>query len=188
MKNQDRRIFILGAGPVGLVSAWEFLKRGESVTIFEAQDRVGGMCRTWQWGDFLVDTGLHIFHTPETSLAEYWEDHFSDLFIHGDFWCQNVSGEKFEQYWDYPISWESISRYEKSLRKKILGEIAKARGDLGSTATNYSDYMRSQLGRPSRECSSKHIRKRSGVFQRLNSNRNFGVSCCPPETNHRGVP
>ena len=104
------------------------------------------MCRTWQWGDFLVDTGLHIFHTPETSLAEYWEDHFSDLFIHGDFWCQNVSGEKFEQYWDYPISWESISRYEKSLRKKILGEIAKARGDLGSTATNYSEYMRSQVG------------------------------------------
>ncbi len=146
MRNQGRHIFVLGAGPVGLVSAWEFLKRGESVTIFEAQDRVGGMCRTWHWGDFLVDAGPHIFHTPEESLAEYWEQHFGDLFVQGDFWCQNVSGKNFDEYWDYPISWESISKYDQPLRKKILSEAAETKSGFGSTATNYSEYIRAQVG------------------------------------------
>ena len=117
MKNLSKKnkAIILGAGPVGLVTAWELLKNGFSVEIYEKNNIVGGMCRTWEWGDYLVDTGPHIFHTPDKTLSEFWEKEFGDLFVKGEFWCKNVRGENFQEYWDYPLSWESIARYLKEI-------------------------------------------------------------------------
>ena len=119
----NRKIHIIGAGPIGLVLAWQFLRKGIKVNLYEKNNIVGGMCRTWKWKNFLVDTGPHIFHTPDKDLANFWEKEFKDLFIKKDFWCKNVSGSKFDKYWDYPLSWESISNFPKNLKKRILFEI-----------------------------------------------------------------
>ena len=130
-------------------AASDVYKRQEndwSVTIFEKDDIVGGMCRTWKWGDYLVDTGPHIFHTPDNSLSQFWEKHFGDLFIKGDFWCKNVGGEKFDEYWDYPLSWESISRYPQNLKTKILAELNSLNNDKKARAINYSEYMEAEVG------------------------------------------
>ena len=116
MKNKNG--IVIGAGPVGLVTAWKLIENGWSVKIFEKNSVVGGMCRTWKWHDFLVDTGPHIYHTPDTQLEKFWESEFGDLFIKGEFWCKNVGGDDYSEYWDYPLSWESISRYPKALKKK----------------------------------------------------------------------
>jgi len=141
-----KKAIILGAGPVGLVCAWKLLERGWVVEIYEKQDYVGGLCRSWKWGDFIVDTGPHIFHTPDAGLAKFWEDEFGDLFIKGDFWCKNVKGERFDEYWDYPLSWESISRYPKSLKEKILSELNKLSIEYKARARNYNQYMIAQVG------------------------------------------
>ena len=61
MKNN---IYIIGAGPSGLITARELLKKGFNVSIFEKTEYVGGMCRTWKEDDYLLDTGPHIYHTP----------------------------------------------------------------------------------------------------------------------------
>ena len=66
--SQRKKAIVLGAGPVGLVTAWELLKNDWSVSVYEKANIVGGMCRTWKWDDFLVDTGPHIFHTPDKNL------------------------------------------------------------------------------------------------------------------------
>ena len=115
----NKKAIIIGAGPVGLVTAWQLLENGWSVNIFEKNNIVGGMCRTWKWNDFLVDTGPHIYHTPDTQLQKFWESEFGDLFVKGEFWCKNVKGDDFSEYWDYPLSWESISRYPKDLKTKV---------------------------------------------------------------------
>ena len=147
MKNSNNNTaYILGAGPVGLVTAWKLLENNWNVKIFEKNNIVGGMCRTWDWDGFLVDTGPHIFHTPDTKLAEFWTKHFSDLFIKGDFWCKNVRGVNFEEYWDYPLSWESISKYPRDLKKKIIFELNNRDIDKKAAATNYSEYMEAEVG------------------------------------------
>ena len=137
---------ILGAGPIGLITSWELLKNGWQVKLFEKNNIVGGMCRTWKWDDFYVDTGPHIFHTPDQNLASFWEKEFGDLFIKGEFWCKNVQGKLFDEYWDYPISWESISKFNRPLKEKILREISQLRLVDGTTATNYAEYIRGQVG------------------------------------------
>ena len=148
---KKNKAYILGAGPIGLVTAWKLLEEGWSVDIFEKLDQVGGMCRTWKWNDFLVDTGPHIFHTPDKNLQKFWEENFGDLFIKNDFWCKNVKGESFEEYWDYPLSWESIARYPKVLKEKVMNELENLDSDNKARAINYKEYMESQVGPTLRE-------------------------------------
>ena len=144
--NTQKKSIILGAGPIGLVCGWQLLENGWDVEIFEKNEIVGGMCRTWKWDDYLVDTGPHIFHTPDSKLSEFWERNFGDLFIKGDFWCKNVSGSNFENYWDYPLSWESISRFPKDLKTKIMNELENVDSDKKAKSSNYKEYIENQIG------------------------------------------
>ena len=43
---QDLPIAIIGAGPAGLTAAYELVKRGDKVIVFEADRVVGGISRT----------------------------------------------------------------------------------------------------------------------------------------------
>lgn len=146
-----KRAVIIGAGPVGLISAWKLLEQGWLVEIYEKESLVGGMCRTWKWNDFLIDTGPHIYHTPDSKLAEFWEKEFGDLLLKGEFWCKNVKGDKFDEYWDYPLSWESISRYPRQLKETIFGQLENLNSEQKARATNYTQYIEAQVGPSLRE-------------------------------------
>jgi len=151
-----RNAIILGAGPIGLVTGWKLLENGWDVRIYEKGNIVGGLCKTWKWGDFLVDTGPHIYHTPDPKLSRFWEDEFGDLFNKGEFWCKNVKGENFDEYWDYPLSWESISRYPEQSKKKILKELAARSEEEKARAKNYTEYIEAQVGPTLRRMFFKH--------------------------------
>jgi glutamate synthase (NADPH) small chain len=45
-KPKDQRVAVVGAGPAGLMAAWELGIRGYSVTVYEQEDRVGGLMQT----------------------------------------------------------------------------------------------------------------------------------------------
>jgi protoporphyrinogen oxidase len=50
---------IIGAGPMGLVCALELLKRGESVDIFENDDRIGGMSASFDFDGLAIERFYH---------------------------------------------------------------------------------------------------------------------------------
>ena len=85
MKSNAKRAIIIGAGPTGLVTANELIKLGWIVEIYEALDRVGGLCRTFHWNGYNLDIGPHVFHTPNNMLVEYWKDNFGDLLVDGKY-------------------------------------------------------------------------------------------------------
>jgi protoporphyrinogen oxidase len=58
---QGQNIYIIGGGVTGLSAAWQLAERGATVTVFEAEDHVGGMATTFRHGDFLLDLGPHKF-------------------------------------------------------------------------------------------------------------------------------
>jgi len=149
-ENQKKAI-IIGAGPSALVVARELVEKGWKVEIFEALDRVGGMCRSFKWNDYIVDIGPHVFHTSDKNLEGYWKNKFGDLLVEGTYWTQNVQGALFDEFYDYPLSWESISTYPKNIREKIIKEV----GELGLTdkanARNYSEYIDSIAGKTLRK-------------------------------------
>ena len=142
-----KKVFIIGAGPSGLIAALEFLKKGLDVEIYEQSEYIGGMCRTWKEDSYLLDTGPHIYHTPDKKLEKYWNDLFGDLLLTGNFWSKNVVNGDIENIVDYPISWESINKFEEPFRSKVLKELSTLDQSKSKGAKNFDEYVENLVGR-----------------------------------------
>jgi protoporphyrinogen oxidase len=57
----NKKIAVLGAGPMGLAVAYELVKQGYAPQVFEADDRVGGMTATFDLGGLSIERYYH-FH------------------------------------------------------------------------------------------------------------------------------
>ena len=146
MKKKNCAI-ILGAGPTGLITAWKLVEAGWDVKIIEKKNISGGLCRSWSHKGFIMDTGPHIFHTPDKLLTNFWKKHFKDLLIEGKFSCKNVKGKNFNEFYDYPLSIEALKQFDKNLKIKIQKELKKCnKKDQRYKAKNYREYIDSFIG------------------------------------------
>jgi protoporphyrinogen oxidase len=59
------KIVIIGAGITGCVAACELAKKGLEVVVIERNACVGGLARTFRYGEFIFDIGPHLFFTRE---------------------------------------------------------------------------------------------------------------------------
>ena len=116
---KKNKALILGAGPTGLITAWRLLESGWDVKIIEKEDTVGGLCRSWKHKNFIVDTGPHIFHTPDVKLKNFWKKHFGDLLIEGNFYGKNVQGKDFDKFFNYPLSFEDLNNFEPTIKSFV---------------------------------------------------------------------
>lgn len=63
----------MGAGVAGLTIGHQ-LRHQFDVTVIERNDVVGGLARTWHYGDFHFDVGPHRFHTENPKVAGFIRD------------------------------------------------------------------------------------------------------------------
>jgi len=141
-----KTVYIIGAGPSGLITGWELAKKGIKVIIFEKSDITGGMCRSWKDNGYILDTGPHIYHTPDVRLSNSWKEFFGDILIEGDFWSKNTVDGNVSRLVDYPLSWESINKFETGLKEQILEELRSRDQDKSIGASSFSDYVNNLVG------------------------------------------
>ena len=146
MINKNKKFIILGAGPVGLVTGLFLTKQNFNVEIYEMKDQVGGMCRSWKWRDFYVDTGPHIFHTSDINLWKLWKKLFKKNLIEGKYKAKNIIGKNFENYIDYPLSNEAISKFPVDKKKIIFKELKEAKDNKSKYTRNFKEHVISQIG------------------------------------------
>lgn len=75
------KVAVIGAGPAGLSCALELLKQGYAVDIFELDDKVGGLSRSFEVLGQIGDLGPHRF--------------FSKLDVINNFWRQGMADDEF---------------------------------------------------------------------------------------------
>ena len=144
---EKNRVIILGSGPTGLITAWKLLEKGLNVLIIEKNLNSGGLCRSWKHNKFILDTGPHIFHTPDIELKKFWKSNFKDLLVEGKFYCKNVKGEKLNEFYDYPFSNEALNNFDFKIRKKIKSELNNCKNlENRFKAKNYKEYIDSLVG------------------------------------------
>ena len=68
--DQTRSMTIVGAGVAGLTIGYQ-LGRQYNVTVVERNGVVGGLGRSWHYGDFHFDVGPHRFHTENPKVAGF---------------------------------------------------------------------------------------------------------------------
>lgn len=61
---------VLGAGPMGLMTAMELLKRGHEVDIYERDDRIGGMSATFDFAGLEIERYYHFICKTDYPLFE----------------------------------------------------------------------------------------------------------------------
>ncbi|SVC62153.1 uncharacterized protein METZ01_LOCUS315007, partial [marine metagenome] len=74
-----------------------------------------------------------------------------DLLIEGKYWAKNVQGKNFDKFYDYPLSWESISKYPKEIKTNIINEINAISPDSKAKASNYEEYIEALTGKTLRK-------------------------------------
>ncbi len=73
------RIAIAGGGPSGLMMARLLAADGHRVDVFEADDEIGGLCRSRDVDGFMFDlAGGHIMYTKDVRVAAFWDELFVD--------------------------------------------------------------------------------------------------------------
>jgi len=66
------KVLIIGAGPAGLTAAYELVKRGYDVTVFEKSQAIGGIAQTVQYKGNRMDLGGHRFFSKDPRVNAWW--------------------------------------------------------------------------------------------------------------------
>lgn len=99
MTNSRRSLTIVGAGVAGLTIGHQ-LREHYRVEVFERNDMVGGLGRTWHYGDFHFDVGPHRFHTENPRVAQFIRDILQEDAIE----IQRKSGARmFGKFHEWPL-------------------------------------------------------------------------------------
>ncbi|MGI2335336.1 MAG: FAD-dependent oxidoreductase [Dehalogenimonas sp.] len=109
MVNRSENIAVVGAGPAGLSCAYDLLKLGYSVTIFEAAEKAGGMLRygipSYRLPDeeldndiaYILELGAQIkTNTKVDSIQQLMDDGYNSVFLACGAWQSqllNIPGE-----------------------------------------------------------------------------------------------
>jgi protoporphyrinogen oxidase len=102
---KNKKIVILGAGPCGLSLAWKLSEAGFSVQVIEAENQVGGLCRTIRKNDFCFDLGGHRFITKDEQIQKEIEDLMrEDLLVRPRKSVIRLQGK----YFNYPLDIKDI--------------------------------------------------------------------------------
>jgi len=98
----DADVFVIGAGPAGLTTAYCLTKETPSVIVIEKDPvYVGGISRTVRHGDFLFDIGGHRFFSKAKEVVDLWHEILPDDFITRRRLSRIYYGGKF---YSYPLS------------------------------------------------------------------------------------
>ena len=66
------RVGVIGAGPAGITAAYQLVKAGVTVEVFEAGSKVGGLAKSIDLWNQKVDLGPHRFFSSDTRVNELW--------------------------------------------------------------------------------------------------------------------
>ena len=70
----NKNIAVIGAGPMGLAVAYQAARDGHRVTIFEADDRVGGMTAAFDFDGLAIERYYHFICASDRPLFELLEE------------------------------------------------------------------------------------------------------------------
>jgi protoporphyrinogen oxidase len=65
---------VLGAGPMGLTCCYELVRRGAKVTVYEADDRIGGMSASFDFDGLTIERYYHFICATDRSLFQLLDE------------------------------------------------------------------------------------------------------------------
>lgn len=70
MQKELKKIAVIGAGPMGLMCTYELLKKGYDVSLYERDDRIGGMSASFDLGGTKIERYYHFICKTDYALFD----------------------------------------------------------------------------------------------------------------------
>jgi len=141
----DAEIFVIGAGPAGLTTAYCLTKETPSVIVIEKDPHyVGGISRTVRHGDFLFDIGGHRFFSKAKEVVDLWHEILPDDFITRRRLSRIYYGGKF---YSYPLNaFQALRNLGIFTSTLCMLSYAFAKAFPIASPRSFHDWVRNQFG------------------------------------------
>jgi protoporphyrinogen oxidase len=138
-------VFVIGAGPAGLTTAYCLTKATPSVTVIEKDPTyVGGISRTVRYKDFLFDIGGHRFFSKSKEVVDLWQEILPDDFIARPRLSRIYYGGK---YYSYPLSaFEALRNLGLVTSAACMLSYAYAKAKPIAAPKSFHEWVRNQFG------------------------------------------
>jgi len=141
----DAEIFVIGAGPAGLTTAYCLTKETPSVIVIEKDPvYVGGISRTVRHGQFLFDIGGHRFFSKAREVVDLWHEILPDDFITRRRLSRIFYGGKF---YSYPLSaFQALRNLGIFTSAACMLSYAYAKAFPIASPRSFHDWVRNRFG------------------------------------------
>lgn len=142
-----KRVVVLGAGVTGLAAAYRLARdRQHEVHVIDKEPVVGGLCRSFRDGDFILDHGPHKFYTLLDGVLEDLQDLMGEDLLERD---KRQSLYLFGKYFAFPLKMsEMLTRFPPLHTLGILFSFAKQifKGRRGPAPRTYDKFLIQRFG------------------------------------------
>lgn len=136
-------VIIVGAGVAGLVVADRLLDAGKDVIVLEKQAIVGGLCRSYQYGDFVFDVGPHRLYSRDKEIMQYFTSVLGSQYSTvGRDTEVSMLGRRLR----WPLSARSVFHLPFGISLRCLFDILKTRKIPENQIANLKDYVIANYG------------------------------------------
>jgi len=136
-------IVIVGGGVTGLTIADRLLDRGHPVTLLEQSSVVGGLCRSYHYGDFIFDIGPHRLFSANPELTRFFEDVLDGAC---SYIPRNSQVHMEGKYLDWPLSLPGVLHLPWRYPFRCAADLIRMWRQPDAVITNLEEYITASYG------------------------------------------
>lgn len=142
---KNKQVYVLGAGPAGLATAYVLTKQGYSTAVVERDSRVGGLAKSIKYRDFILDLGPHRFFTRIVPVLKLWNEVLGENQVVVNRLTRIYYDGK---YFSYPLkAFEAVSALGLIESSKIMASYGKSRLTFRREPRNFAEWITSKFGK-----------------------------------------
>ncbi len=136
-----KNVAIIGAGVAGLSIGYLLSRNGMKVSVLEKESSIGGLARSFYYGDYVFDIGPHRFHTEEPSILAFIKEVLAENLVtilrSSGVWI-------FGKYHDWPLNRSTIVKLPLGIMFGVLRDLLVKKVWEGDS---FEDYISNMYGK-----------------------------------------
>ena len=132
--DQKWDVIIVGAGVTGLTIAHKLCSEKFQTILTEKESEVGGLARSFRYGDFTFDIGPHGFFRTEQRIEDYIKKILGDELLKVP---KKSSVKLLNKYYDWPLGIRSVIKLPFRIKVKAFLDMIYRKHYVGSSLREY---------------------------------------------------
>ncbi|MEI6634598.1 MAG: FAD-dependent oxidoreductase [Chlamydiota bacterium] len=141
-----KTVVIVGAGVAGLSAGLRLAEAGARVVVAEKETTVGGLARSFYYGEYVFDVGPHRFHTDDPEVLAFIKGVLDNDYV---LMPRNSGVWLFGRYHDWPLGIASLFKLPPRIILRVARDLVARRGAPGSS---FEAYILERYGRTLYDC------------------------------------